>query len=271
MKSMKHNVVVCGKNDFPEQVKNKPGWAYISIASTPECAEFWLQDKSEADHYLPDSQDVLNLNFDDLEKDKTYNGHLFKTITEEQAREIVKFVENNLHKNILIHCRAGKSRSQGVYRFILDMYPDYYEECPENLQNPCISPNMEVVRKCKRVFYETNPFVFSEVDIDEVKQIGHYVVRSYINKPIRDEVNFLLGIIDVHPDNYYVLLTNKGKFEFLSLALGLRIVPNPPINFIDSFDLEIIAKELKDLIGSFDNKINAKPIKLWKNIEEKWD
>lgn len=161
MRLKKRRVVVCSRADFPSQVLSKPGWAYISISATPECAKYWMGDEEESTHYLEPGKDVLNLEFDDLEEDRTYGGHLFKTISDEQARTLFEFIEDHLHMNILVHCKAGKSRSQGVYRFIMDMFPDHYEECSENRLNPCLTPNMEVVRKLKRVFYDRNPFSFS--------------------------------------------------------------------------------------------------------------
>lgn len=110
-------------------------------------------------HYLFSSDKVLNLNFDDItdvvkEKDKDGNDVIYKTITQEQADEIIDFIEKNLNKHTIVHCRAGKSRSQGVYRAIMDCYEDYYGECVYNNINPCITPNMEVVRKVKRAYYQ---------------------------------------------------------------------------------------------------------------------
>lgn len=150
-----NKVIVCGRDKFPDEVEKRgSGWAYISISATPDCAKYWLKDETESEHFLEDGENVLNLEFDDLSQDFEYQGHVFKTITDEQAKRIVDFIEGHLEMNILIHCKAGKSRSQGVWRFIIDMFPDYYSECEENKQNPCLTPNMEVVRKLKRAYYE---------------------------------------------------------------------------------------------------------------------
>lgn len=273
MKSMKHNIVVCNREDFPRQVKSKPGWAYISISATPECAEFWLNDKSESSHYLSSGEDVLNLEFDDLAEDKIYKGHTFKTITQKQAEELFMFIEDHLHMNILVHCKAGKSRSQGVFRYIMDMYSDYYEECEENKQNPCLSPNMEVVRKLKRAYYEKHPFVMEEMKGVQLNLIGHYVTRDFVLKPKKNEVEFLLGVIDGHEDNYYVTVNNENKITYTSVLMGWNLVDFPPIDFIKSIDLNTIIKVLKENFINFSNfgNVNAKPIKLWKEIQEKWD
>ena len=155
-------VLACSRFSFPKYVEefggpNSKDSAYISISATKECAEHYLQYnlskdwESECSHYLLDSDNVCNVNFDDLEKDIIFTDNIvFRTISEEQAKKIVLFIEKNLGKNFLIHCRAGMSRSQGVVRFILDTYPDYREH-PDN---HCITPNREVVRKLKNEYYK---------------------------------------------------------------------------------------------------------------------
>ena len=151
----KKNVLVYPKPLFPyvvEKLKGKSDIAYISIEATPECAKYYLEpehDDYDNEHYLEDGPNVFNVNFDDLGEDREYKGHIFRTITQEQADDMVDFIEKNLGKHFIVHCKAGASRSQAVHRFILDMYSDQYEKCPENLENPCETPNMEVVRKLK--------------------------------------------------------------------------------------------------------------------------
>ena len=267
MTSKKHKVIVCGRDEFPEQVKRKPGWAYISISATPECAEFWLGDKSESEHHLPSGPDVLNLEFDDLEEDRTYKGHTFKAITQEQAEEIFMFVEDHLDKDILIHCRACKSRSQGVFRYILDTYPDYYEECEENKINPCLTPNIEVVRKCKRAYIEENPFVLGDVRDREIDLIGKYVIDSLYTKPVRKEMQFLLGIVEDRIDYYYLLINEKGEINYKSYCFSIRVINNPPIAFMDNMDLDEIARRIRDCRWETEEQTNI--IKLWKNLEER--
>jgi protein-tyrosine phosphatase len=157
----KRNVLVFSKSDFkkvadkvlqeiPDQV------AFISIEGTPDCIKYWLESEKgdfDNDHYLSPGPHTLNLEFDDLTEDQEYKGHLFKTITQEQADQIVEFVEKNLDRNIIIHCKAGKSRSQAVARFILDFYSDSFTMCEENRNNPCISPNIEVISKLKKAIW----------------------------------------------------------------------------------------------------------------------
>ena len=97
--------------------------AFISIIGTPECLKYYL-DEEETKHYFKDRQNVLNLDFDDIGKDVLYNGHLFKTMTMGQAEKSVDFIEkmiNNDVDEIIIHCRAGMSRSRAfgewIYRY----------------------------------------------------------------------------------------------------------------------------------------------------------
>lgn len=155
---MKRKVVVYSKKDFREIDENERSrldTAIISIECTGECRKYYLLEEkgnSDSEHMLPSSNRVLNLDFDDLSCDTEYKGHQFKTISEEQAIEAVNFIENNIGRDFIIHCGAGKSRSQGFFRFIIDTYPEYYEECEENKRNPCITPNVEVIRKLKAAY-----------------------------------------------------------------------------------------------------------------------
>ena len=70
-----------------------------------------------------------------------------------QASRIVNFIDKQISKDVdafYIHCSAGKSRSQGVVRYILDTYPQYNWET--NPDNHCITTNYHVVRMLKRCF-----------------------------------------------------------------------------------------------------------------------
>lgn len=126
----------------------------ITVLSRPEFENYYLTDNvaviSIEDvggaHLLPGGPNVLNVDFDDVSDGPT-------AITDSQASEIVKFIERNQDKDFVIHCTAGKSRSQGVARFILDYY-DY-------TGGPCVTPNIEVIIKLKRA-YETILFYISD-------------------------------------------------------------------------------------------------------------
>ena len=101
-------------------VENDGKTAYISIIGTPECLTYYL-DEGNTKHYLKDHPNVLNLEFDDIGDDVMYNGHHFKTLTMEQAEKTVDFVDKMIEDDvcyILIHCRAGMSRSRAFAEFI---------------------------------------------------------------------------------------------------------------------------------------------------------
>ncbi len=101
---------------------------------------------------------VLNLEFDDVNEDIViWKGHTFYGITDEQAEQIVDFIEKHKGKDFYIHCRAGKSRSIAVATYILDMYGEEYgynekESCRKD--NPCKIPNINVLTKLKRTYYK---------------------------------------------------------------------------------------------------------------------
>lgn len=102
--------------------------AFISIIGTEECLTYYL-DEGKTRHYFNDShENVLNLDFDDIECDVKYNGHLFKSMSMEQAEKTVDFIENMISKGvdeIKVHCRAGYSRSRATAEFI-------FRYCKEN-------------------------------------------------------------------------------------------------------------------------------------------
>ena len=170
----KANVLVFPKSLFPhvvEMLKGQSGIAYISIENTPECAKYYNEAELgdfENSHYLPSGPGVLNLNFDDVGRKngdpdtKNWNGHVFRSINEEEADQAVEFIENHLGEQFIVHCKAGVSRSQAFARFILDCYPEYYETCPENEENPCYTPNVDVLSKLKRAYYRIHGFPFEE-------------------------------------------------------------------------------------------------------------
>ena len=115
-------------NDINDENVESLNKAFISIIGTKECLEYYL-DEGETKHYFNDNhKNVLNLDFDDCDTHVNYNGHLFKTMTIEQAENAIDFIENMINKGvdeIKIHCRAGYSRSRAFAEFI-------YRYCKEN-------------------------------------------------------------------------------------------------------------------------------------------
>lgn len=135
--------------------------AYISISASEECAKEFFHDITEKDHYLKSADNVLNLEFDDITEDFTFTSETGKevtyhTISEQQAEQVIDFVENNLNKHIILHCRAGKSRSAAVAVAITTLFPDNYAFNVYNRHNQCSTPNPDVLAKVKRAFYKKN-------------------------------------------------------------------------------------------------------------------
>lgn len=120
-------------NNIPESV------AIISIIGSKE---------SISTHYFNNSTQVLNLEFDDVGNEEDVTN---KSMSEDQAVMSVEFIKRNIGKDFYIHCKAGKSRSQAFVRFILDFYPEYYSVNFTNFNNPCITPNIDVLSKLKKV------------------------------------------------------------------------------------------------------------------------
>lgn len=163
-----NRISVYSQNDFEvkmyslglnnDNVERQTDKAFIQIIGTPECLKKYLEEDTK--HWFNNSNvdNVLNLAFDDIDVDTLiYNDIHFYGISDKQAEDIVNFIEKHKGKNIYISCRAGKSRSQAVARYILDIYGEEYgynekESCLKD--NPCKTPNMNVVSKLKRVYYK---------------------------------------------------------------------------------------------------------------------
>ena len=160
------SIIVTNRFRFPgyaERTSNLDDICYISISASDECALEHFYDMEEASHYLPDDDNVLNLNFDDITEDFTFKNEFdeditYHAISMKQAKQIIDFVDRNKDKHIIVHCRAGQSRSVAVARAIIDCYPDCYAENEFNLVHPLKTPNPDVLAKVKRAFYEKNGF-----------------------------------------------------------------------------------------------------------------
>ena len=143
-----------GLNDDNVEDTNK---AYISIIGTPECLKYYL-DEEDTNHYFEDHPNVLNLDFDDIGYDVIYDGHHFRTMDMEQAERSVDFIERMIDKGVecmVIHCRAGMSRSRGfaefIYRYCIenDIDVDY----PEQSYYTTLY-NIEVVKRLNHAYWK---------------------------------------------------------------------------------------------------------------------
>ena len=150
-------------------------FAFISIENSDvyvEAVRVLYEINVDNDHILPNKSNVLNLNFDDISKEEMLiedctsrhkvvpkehrNKFYLKCISEEDSDRSIDFIEKNLGKNLLIHCSAGKSRSQAFFRFIVDYYYPNYVEHGINLEFPCTTPNICVLNNLKKSYIRKN-------------------------------------------------------------------------------------------------------------------
>lgn len=135
-----------------EDIKDK---AFISIVCTDNCNEGYMLEKHGEiyEHYFGKNHlNVFNIKFDDLEEDLIHKGRLYKTITKEQAEELINFMMNNENKDFYIHCHAGISRSGAVGLFIRD-YFDWVDKTyfDTNIMKR-IQPNAKVYNELKKAY-----------------------------------------------------------------------------------------------------------------------
>ena len=115
--------------DLPDNI------AVISICNTENDEHFFKYDSSN----------ILNVEFDDVSEEEQ------GCISVCTAEKIVNFIDDNIGKDFYIHCSAGVSRSQGIARYILDMYTEF--DYKTRKDNPCITPNITVTAMLKRIKY----------------------------------------------------------------------------------------------------------------------
>lgn len=135
-------------------------WVFVSIGN--------YKPKDSEPHILSECEQVINLNFDDIsgyciwdalpmeewtpEKKEAYKDVYGMSDTD--AERLYTFLKKHIGKNVMVHCSAGISRSQGVVRFLTDCYPDIYTET--NPDKPCVMPNQYVSSMLKRRFIFDN-------------------------------------------------------------------------------------------------------------------
>ena len=168
MKKIKY-ISVFSQNDFEEKCYKlgldsfnvnevKSDKAFIQIIGTPDCLKNYLIE--DTIHYFSncDADNVLNLAFDDINDEEFfYKGVNFKGLSDEQAEQIVDFIEKHKGKDFYISCHAGRSRSVGVARYLLDIYGEeygYFEKESTKKGNPILTPNIFVLTKLKRIYYK---------------------------------------------------------------------------------------------------------------------
>ena len=173
---MENNKLWCVSFNEFEKMAKKHGWdkyipsdiAIISINNSIHCG---VEDEY---HICSDSDNVLNLDFDDIDPsalglsddtetytfENKYRPGTYTTVdffNSIMAKKSVEFIEYNKNKNFYIHCSAGISRSQAFVKYINNTYFDTGWETNPN--NPCKFPNGFVYSKlmeANRNYYTSN-------------------------------------------------------------------------------------------------------------------
>lgn len=151
-------VFILSKHRFEDVLKDKgisnsnvedyKDLIFISILNT--------DDVGDNIGYLENKENVLVLNFDDVEVDLNWedDGNYYgaKAFTEDQAKQILEFINKHKEaKKCLVHCSAGISRSGAVGTFINDYFKNDYFQF--KTRNPYIHPNGLVLRTLKSLTY----------------------------------------------------------------------------------------------------------------------
>ena len=267
----KNKVSVYGKEDFRRILGNidLTKEAVISIECSKECAKYWLEEEKGDDdneHLLPSGKSVLNLNFDDVEGpgDKYYKGHWFRSFKMIDAYNILEFLKSNSGKDLIIHCKAGKSRSKAIGQFILDIMGDKYEDGnPENPING--SYNGCVLLKLKDAYYQIHHLYWhcdnrTSITKEAGEDLGlpiHFEFMEETNEEEphyedvrREDVFFLIGAVDGVDDYYWIGMDKNGDLRFYSCVGGYTVIHDyrqyPNLTEGDTkFPMDIDMKEVK--------------------------
>jgi len=111
-----------------------------------------------------DSDNYRSWSFFDLEEDMDNGaGHIYKAISEQQAKEIYEFIKSNADKKkLFVHCSAGISRSGAVGAFVHEYFGGAYKELLK--ENPHILPNGRVTRLLR--MYERIDWMGDDIKIE---------------------------------------------------------------------------------------------------------
>lgn len=132
------------KNITNENVEERKDILFISINDTLG---------TDAVPYFTNHKNVKVLYFDDVEEDLETNQGIAKAFTEQQAAEIIEFLEQNKHvTTAVIHCTAGISRSGAVGLFVNDYFGGEHQVF--KVLNPHTLPNGKVSQLLNRKWHE---------------------------------------------------------------------------------------------------------------------
>lgn len=239
----KRSVIVLNRTDFeicaPYAQIHTSDVAFIQISASIDSAKHVFKVFNESLHFLKTSDNVLNLNFDDVTEDlrgKSDDGYdyVFPAMNEKQARKTYRFIKKNLGKHFVISCRAGKSRSQGICRAIYDLFPETYAPNEYNKVNPCDTPNYDVVAKIKRAAYNDN-----EKDINTQPRVFFISDLHFCHKDILKHC----------PERYEQVISYAYHNDFKSVPDDLMGIHDEWL--IDMWNSTIKKKDTVYILGDF--------------------
>ena len=162
--------------------------AFISICSTDDVKKVVLREP-EPHYFQFNTENVLNLNFDDISTPFEFLDEsgirIAEGISMAQALKVVRFISNNIStRDIIVHCRAGQSRSQAIVSYILWMYGRIYniETRPDN---PPITPNQFVLGMLKKAAKTLH------MDIRMNFEEDGYTIKGITETSINSEVTLI--------------------------------------------------------------------------------
>jgi predicted protein tyrosine phosphatase len=136
------DALMLGNYITDENVEQRKDLCFISINGTISI--------TEKPWFSSSKKNVIVLFFDDVDVDAeipilgTGKTELNKAFTEQQAKEVIDFLEQNKDKKqCFVHCAAGYSRSGAVGAFANDYFGGNWFEFKNN--NPAIKPNGHVM------------------------------------------------------------------------------------------------------------------------------
>lgn len=161
MTTKRKNIYAMSHKDF-DALMEKNGWndadgaapnvAIISICCSPAFREkYFKRHNTRDEHWFKcnDFRNVLNVDFDDIveESRETEYGTAYG-ISDEQAKQIVKFVKDNRDVDEwYIHCHAGISRSVAVAAWIRNYYLNNKQDAKAHTAHGFMGENAFVYKK----------------------------------------------------------------------------------------------------------------------------
>jgi len=174
--SNKERLLMCySKRDFDSKMVHSNWMNEMQLPNNIAVISICSKYDEEDQHWFSNlSSHVLNVDFDDVSPESDFGDKYDEMLDDtalsanefsyyimrlgrkqqvhaldhEMAFKIVRFIDNHISCDFYVHCSAGLSRSQAIVRYILDTYGDSGFITRED--NPCLTPNMHVLRMLKR-------------------------------------------------------------------------------------------------------------------------